>query len=158
MPRAKSYDWTQFTLKIEIAVPPQKVFAAWTQKRLVTRWFSVEASIEPKKGGRLFFAWLGGDKMEAKVLGIRKPSLFHFPFGRKGEQVAVKIAKIRGGSLVTLHQFGMKTGARDKVNMHMGCKEGWTFFLTNLKSFLEHGIDLRSHDPGKSYRQSYINS
>ena len=31
-----------------------------------------------------------------------------------------------------------------KVNYHLGCMEGWTFYLANLKSILEGGIDLRN--------------
>ena len=26
----------------------------------------------------------------------------------------------------------------------MGCLEGWTFYLTNLKSVIEGGLDLRN--------------
>ena len=33
----------------------------------------------------------------------------------------------------------------------MGCNLGWSFFITNLKALLEHGIDLRETDPDKAY-------
>jgi hypothetical protein len=29
-------------------------------------------------------------------------------------------------------------------NYHVGCKAGWTFYLANLKSILEGGIDMRN--------------
>jgi hypothetical protein len=29
-------------------------------------------------------------------------------------------------------------------NWHLGCKTGWTFYLANLKSIYEGGIDLRN--------------
>jgi hypothetical protein len=29
-------------------------------------------------------------------------------------------------------------------NYHLGCKTGWTFYLANLKSLMEGGIDLRN--------------
>ena len=158
MTKVKPYDWTQFRMKIEIKAPPSKVYRAWTDSNLITKWFTVKAHVIPKKGGRLFFQWLGGDKLEDKVIAARKNSLFHFPFGSKGEQVKIKIKKIKGGSLVELHQYNMKTDPRSKVYMHMGCMSGWTFFLTNLKSYLENNIDLRSHNPRKSYKQGFLNS
>jgi hypothetical protein len=40
----------------------------------------------------------------------------------------------------------------------MGCAMGWTFFLANLKAYLENGIDLRGHDPKRCYKQNFINS
>jgi hypothetical protein len=33
---------------------------------------------------------------------------------------------------------------------NMGCREGWAFLLTNLKSVLEHGIDLRDRAPDRA--------
>ncbi len=32
---------------------------------------------------------------------------------------------------------------------YVGCQQGWTFFLTNLKSVLEHGTDLREPAPDR---------
>ena len=158
MPKAKSFDWSQFTVKIEIKAAPSRVFKAWTDEKIITKWFVEEAVIEPKKHGRLYLKWLTGDKSDDEIIAIRKNSLFHFPFGPKGEEVKVKIRKITGGSVCELHQFNMKTGPKDKIYWHMGCRAGWTFFLTNLKAYLENGIDLRSHNPRRSYKQGFVNS
>lgn len=158
MPKGKPYDWSKFFLRIEIAVSPEKVYRAWTDGAQVARWFSVKADVEPRKGGRLYFEWLGGDKLETKVLAARKPGLLRFPFGSHGEEVEVRIKRVPGGSVCELRQSKMKTTPKMKVAMHMGCKTGWVFFLTNLKAFLEHGIDLRSHRPDRCYTQNYLNS
>jgi len=155
---AQPYDWTQFTQRILIKASPEKVFKAWTDQKEIVKWFTVKTELEPKKGGRLYFEWLAGDKLEAKVIRIRRPNLLVFPFGSADEQVEVKISKEKGGSLVELHQYGMRTTPKYRVSMHLGCQTGWVFFLTNLKCWLEHGIDLRSHDASRSYRQGYINS
>ena len=158
MPTSASYDWTQFTVKVDIKAAPRKVFQAWTDQRKIVKWFVEKAIIEPKKNGRLYLEWLTCDKSDDKIIAVRQDSLFHFPFGPNGEQVKVKFKKVKGGTVCEIHQFNMKTGPRDKVYWHMGCKNGWTFFLANLKAYLEHGIDLRSRDPKKSYRQGFINS
>ncbi len=152
------YDWTQFKLKIEIEVKPEKVYEAWTDAESLMSWFPVTAEIVPKKGGRLYLEWLGGDKLEAKVIAARKPYSLIIPFGAKGEELKVSIRKNGTGSICELHQYNMKTDPKTRVEMHMGCISGWVFFLTNLKSVLEHGIDLRGTDPERCYRQGYINS
>lgn len=154
----RPYDWTQFRLRIEIAAPPQKVFDAWTSRELLEKWFPVAGVIEPRKGGRIMLTFLGGDSHDDRVTSARRPGRLQFPFGKRGEQVRISLRKVRGGTLCELHQFNMGTTPKAKIEMHMGCQQGWTFFLTNLKAFLEHGLDLRSHDPRKSYRQGYVNS
>lgn len=156
--KPKPFDWTRFSLKIEIAAPPERVYAAWTTAAEVEAWFSVRCEIDARAGGRLFYEWLGGDRLEANVIAARKNRELRIPFGPKGEEVRVVFTKIRGGTLCTLEQTGMRTSPKQKIEMHLGCKTGWVFFLTNLKAYLEHGLDLRSHDPRRSYRTGYLNS
>ena len=158
MTATSKYDWTQFTLRIHINVPPARVFEAWTDDAVVSEWFTERTVIEPEKGGRVYFEWLGGDKLETRVRAISKNKRFVFPFGSRGEEVTVRLKKAKSGTVCELHQYNIKTSPRQKVEMHMGCKEGWVFFLTNLKCYLEHGIDLRNRDHRRSYRQHYVNS
>jgi uncharacterized protein YndB with AHSA1/START domain len=158
MAKRYTYDWSHFTEKIEIKASPEKVYRAWTDDKLITKWFVHKAVIEPKKGGRFYMKFLGDVESDEKVLGIRKNSYFCFSFGKAGETVEITIKKSGKGTDCILRQFGMKTSNKAKVQWHMGCRNGWVFFLTNLKSFLEKGVDLRSHDPRKSYKQGYVNS
>ena len=41
-------------------------------------------------------------------------------------------------------KFVLKINEKGKVQYHMGCLGGWTFYLANLKSYLEGGVDLRN--------------
>jgi len=158
MPSSTKYDWSRFALKIPIAVSPQKVFRAWTDDKEIVKWFTIKAEIEPKKNGNIYFEWLAGDKFSSKVIAVRKNQLFVFPFGNNGEEVEIKIRKWGKGSICELRQYNMKTTPKARWEMHRGCLTGWTFFLTNLKVWLESGLDLRSHDPKMSYEQGFINS
>jgi len=45
-----------------------------------------------------------------------------------------------------LWQENIPTDEKAKVSWHLGCATGWTFYLTNLKSILEGGLDLRNKD------------
>jgi uncharacterized protein YndB with AHSA1/START domain len=158
MSQKPKHDWTQFTLRVAINKTPAQVFKAWTDDKIVSKWFTEKTVIEPHKNGRIYFEWLAGDMMDAKVISIVKNRSFTFPFGSKGERVTVRFKKDGRGCICELHQYSMKTTPESKWNMHRGCIQGWTFFLTNLKSFLDHGIDLRSRDPDKSYRRNFVNS
>lgn len=43
-----------------------------------------------------------------------------------------------------LVQAKIPTDEISKVRLHLGCQNGWTFYLTNLKSIMEGGLDLRN--------------
>ena len=63
------------------------------------------------------------------------------------EIIAEGIAAARAGAaIVHLHAYDPETGRQnDDVETYADVKCGWTFFLTNLKAFHEHGVDLREH-------------
>ncbi|MBT8252904.1 MAG: hypothetical protein HKN00_07420 [Flavobacteriaceae bacterium] len=44
--------------------------------------------------------------------------------------------------MLTLKQYDIPTDEKTKLEVHLGCSNGWTFWLTNLKAMLEHGIVL----------------
>ena len=50
--------------------------------------------------------------------------------------------------MLTLRQYNIPTDPESTLNIHFGCSNGWTFWLANLKAWLEHGIHLgeRSFD------------
>jgi len=44
--------------------------------------------------------------------------------------------------LLSLNQSKIPLDEKSKLEIFYGCSNGWAFWLTNLKSFLEHGILL----------------
>lgn len=159
MPAKKpKFDWSQFVLRIYIKASPEKVFKAWTHDKTVSKWFTEKTIIEPRKGGRIYFEWLAGDKLDTKVKQITKNKKFVFPFGKNNLEVTVAFKKAGKGTICELRQYNIKTDEASKWSVHRGCIQGWTFFMANLKSYLEHGIDLRDHDPKRTYKDDFINS
>ena len=69
--------------------------------------------------------------------------LFKFKFGAAGN-CTVKIYEEEGEKIVELIQDQIPTDEKGKQNWHIGCKTGWTFYMANMKSMLEGGIDLRN--------------
>jgi hypothetical protein len=48
--------------------------------------------------------------------------------------------------IVELTQKDIPTDDASKQNIRLGCHTGWSFFLVNLKSVYEGGLDLRNKD------------
>lgn len=46
--------------------------------------------------------------------------------------------------IVQLTQKNIATDDPSKKGIRLGCESGWSFFLVNLKSVYEGGIDLRN--------------
>ncbi len=61
-------------------------------------------------------------------------------------KVQVQLSKMKTQTLVELIQTEIPLDNNSKKNIRLGCAFGWTFYLLNLKSTLEGGLDLRNKD------------
>ena len=52
----------------------------------------------------------------------------------------------RGQVELRLEQTGCSTIDPERAWQHLNCRSCWGYFLTNLKSVLEHGTDLRDFE------------
>ncbi len=57
-------------------------------------------------------------------------------------KVTITLQEEKNNVLVMLKQSNIPTDEKNKMNIYVGCSNGWTFWLANLKAFLEHGILL----------------
>jgi hypothetical protein len=69
--------------------------------------------------------------------------------------VSIAILLEQDTKIVELKQEHIPADENSRTSYFVGCGEGWTFYLANLKSVLEGGLDLRNRDPRL---QSVINS
>ncbi|MCB0655951.1 MAG: SRPBCC domain-containing protein [Saprospiraceae bacterium] len=158
-------DWSHFTKRIHIAAPKNIVFRAWTTPEGLEQWFLRLAEFKNKQGisrrpdevtepgDHYRWRWHGwGDEMthEGTILLNNDDDelIFTFDAGSESEdmQVQIQLESGHGGTMVTLKQFNIPTDEESRAQFHVGCLEGWTFYLANLKSILEGGIDLRNKD------------
>jgi len=79
-----------------------------------------------------------------KVLACNGKDAFSFTF--EGCQVQVTLPIEEGKHIVNLQQTDIPLDDQSRMNYYMGCSEGWTFYLANLKSILDGGLDLRNKD------------
>lgn len=155
-----AYDWSRFKLRIPLDQAPSEVYRAWTTQDALENWFLREARFttpegSPRKpgervqpGDRYQWRWHGYDDDVTEtgtVLEMVENKKFCFVFGKAGN-VVVSIEEMSGKTIIQLVQEGIPTDDESIKNFHLGCMQGWTFYLANLKSILSGGIDLRNKD------------
>lgn len=82
-----------------------------------------------------------------EIVEVNGTDLIKFTFGGASAAnmtVSVTIKNEEGEKIVELTQENIPEDEDGKTKYHLGCMEGWTFYLANLKSILEGGIDLRN--------------
>ncbi len=125
--------------------PVAKVFRSLTEPTELVRWFLKEARLPPKAGASYEFVWQLGYRHRAKVIAFvpnRKLTLEWPAKGLGMTQVEFTLAARKGGTLLTVRHTGFgRTPAW--VENYGGTCQGWAYFLTNLKSVLQNGTDLR---------------
>ena len=154
----KKYDWSKFYVRININATPQKIYDYWTTQENLEKWFLRDAEfIKPdrtvrnrknkiRKGDSYRWMWHGySDKVVegGKILKANGTNLLQFTFA--GDCiVTVKIKSEKRENILELKQENIPTDNKSRINYHLGCKTGWTFYMANLKSVLQGGIDLRN--------------
>lgn len=147
-----------FEMSIEIDAPLDVVWKALTEAEELTRWFPLEARVEPGAGGKIWLSWGGGVAGEAPIEiwdPRRQLRTFETPTkpwtgGPAGGQAPHRIVtdyllESRGGKTVLrLVQSGFGRGGGwdddyDSISI------GWRFELRPLREYLERhrGQDRR---------------
>ncbi len=155
----KKYDWSRFSKRININANTQTIFDAWTKQEDLEKWFlckaefhttnnSLRAKNDTIQTGDIYeWMWHGSDFVaNGKVLATNGKDRLQFTFFDC--PVTVTIQEEAGENVVELCQENIPIDEESIVNLHLGCSRGWTFYLANIKSILEGGIDLRNRNKG----------
>ncbi len=125
---------------------PSKVFQGLTEPKKLVKWFLSKARVEQEEGGKYSFDWIEGYHMDGKVKRFDKDKSVSYSWhdrlanGRLVETTAsFQVAKKGRGTILKLRH----TGFKDPEHF-AECSSRWGYYLTNMKSVLEHGADLRS--------------
>ena len=153
-------DWSQFRLRIPVKATQKEIYDAWTSQQGLESWFlrkavfsRVDGSQRPEIenvqiGDSYVWMWHGwpDDVIEkGVVLQENGTDVFKFSFGKAGH-VTVTIKEEEGETVVNLLQDEIPVDENSKAYYHIGCTKGWVFYLANLKSIFEGGIDLRNRN------------
>lgn len=159
-PPDRPYDWSRFEVHDYYDAPAREVFRAWATAGGLCRFFLEEArhaspagrerapGEAARPGDRYHWRWRHGPGIEGEFLGVDEDRLVAFTFG--GMEVRVRPVPVDGGTRLDLEQTGIETDDAGRVRGHLNCRSCWVFFLTNLKSVLHHGHDLRDRRPERA--------
>lgn len=153
----KTIDWSSFTSREYYKVDIETVFNAWTSQKSIESWFLEIALFFNEKGikgqdqkigkGDVYkWSWYGSDMVgEGEILEIIPNEKIAFSF----LECRVDLYFSNDGSETKLEliQSEIPNDEISKMETYVECTRGWTFYLTNLKSILEGGIDLRNKNP-----------
>ena len=126
--------------------PPRKVFQALIEPKMLVKWFLSDAELEARQGGSYAFDWKGGYRMTGRVrrFEVDRAVSFSWTDKLKSGEVAKTTASFEvtakgGGTLLKLRHSGFKD-----TEHFAECSSRWAYYLTNMKSVLDHDKDLRS--------------
>jgi len=140
---------------IEIDAPPETVWKALTDPKELTRWFPLEARVEPGVGGTIFYSWgerwKGSSRIEAWEPGKRL-RMVGFPEagqtttsqgqsaepGANGARLVVDflLEGRDGKTILRLVHSGFGNGSEWDDEYH-SVRRGWAFELRGLRHYLE---------------------
>jgi uncharacterized protein YndB with AHSA1/START domain len=152
------YDWSKFSQRIYFSVPMQKVYEAWTTRARLESWFlrkaeftspegAIRADNSPVQAGDTYqWLWHGHPDTTAETGSVTEANgrdRFAFIFGKAGV-VTIQLTDHGDVTEMVLTQSQIPTDEKSKSDFHVGCSTGWAFYLGNIKSVLEGGLDLRN--------------
>ena len=148
-----------FTKKIHIKASIAKLYWCWATGEGISSWFLRKANyISPagetrahketiQTGDTYTWEWYNWSGKEmGTILGANGKDSLEFSFAGDICKVLVSLEKKDNSVLLTLKQYDMPTDEETKMNIYNGCSCGWTFWLANLKAYLEHGILLNEKE------------
>lgn len=153
-----NFDWTSFTKKIAVKAKLDDIYNAWTISNELERWFLEKATFfnENKEPISKYtnvstsntYKWLWylyNDQMTGIIKSANGKDQLQFTF-EGACLVDIKLSEMNGYTIVELKHHNIPTDEHFKQFIRLGCSNGWHFYLSNLKSVYEGGLDLRNKD------------
>jgi uncharacterized protein YndB with AHSA1/START domain len=152
---------TAFKLTGDYNIDIRSLYEAWATPKGLEKWFLRKANFytvplrtrEPhefiKKEDTYDWYWHGysDDVFESGcILEANGTDSLKFTFSGKSI-VSINIQSRNGVSIIELKQENIPAEDDPAKNLYIQCQKGWIFYMANLKSVLEGGVDLRNKKP-----------
>jgi uncharacterized protein YndB with AHSA1/START domain len=140
--------YRSFAYRVDIGVPIERVWRAFTDSRMLARWCADGATISPREKGRLHAIFGGDVELDAHIDVLVTPHrirliLLPTPGMPTSEAVIVEDFLFERGKsdcVVRLLSSGVPA-APAWVTYYLNKRRHWEMALTRLKVFLEKGLD-----------------
>ena len=154
---AGTYDWSKFEIVFYYDQSIDDVFRFWVTGAGLEAFFIEKAYFESiagvkraandmiEKGDQHRWKWRQPFTVSGEVLNVKYNQEFSFTFGSM--KVSIYFSSVGNQTELFLVQSEIADTPDGRVFGHLNCRSCWVFFLTNLKSVLETGRDLRDASP-----------
>ena len=131
---------------VELAAPPEKVWAALTTAEGLAAWFGDEAAIDPRPGGSAWMKWNEGHTAQMRVERVEEPRVFGFTwhiFGLPDDDprrtyVEFTLEPAGGGTRLTVVESGFAQLSAEAFHEAFdGNTRGWASELAELGAYLD---------------------
>ncbi|GAA1604199.1 SRPBCC family protein [Kribbella sancticallisti] len=131
---------------LELAHPPEKVWAALTTAEGLGTWFGHQATVDLRPGGSAQMTWNSGDKADLTIERIEEPAVFGFTWHINGlpeddlrrTYVEFTLEPVTAGTRLTVVESGFAQLPDDAHSKAFGGNtEGWTSELGELVEYLD---------------------
>jgi uncharacterized protein YndB with AHSA1/START domain len=146
--------YRSFAYRVDLEVPVERVWRAFTDGRILARWCAEGATITPKEKGRLHVMFGGDLELDAHIDVLITPSrvrLILLPTRGMPTQDAVIVEDFlfeRGKTGTTLRMLSSGVPSSPAwVTYYLNKRRYWELALTRLKVFLEKGFDQDQQSP-----------
>lgn len=154
----KDFDWTSFTKRIAVKSSLPEIYRAWTVASRLEKWFlervvfqdatgNLSEADKPVESGTNYewYWYLDATPMQGEILSTNGKDFLQFTF--EGSSIVdVKLSTLDEYVIVELRHHNIPQDDNSMQHIRLGCSNGWAFYLHNLKSVYEGGIDLRNKD------------
>ena len=130
---------------MHISVPPENVFAALNSDEGRASFWA-ESAVQ--QGDYIEFQFINGYTYKSKVIERQSPHVFAIEYIGGPARFEMTSDGLGGTDLLLTHT-GVNPNEWNEVHA------GWLNVLFPLKAWLIHGVDLRNHDPQRSWDQGY---
>jgi len=152
------YDFSQFKLRVDIKTSVENAYTAWATPAGLNSWFIgrvvftdekgvVRSGDSPAQANDEYTCFFNSHPekvaIKGKVLRANGKNLFSFTFS-KSCPVTITVYSEHDETIVELIESNLPTDEETIKKHYVGDSKGWIFYLTNLKSVLEGGLDLRN--------------
>ena len=133
--------------RMHLPVPPERVFAALDSDEGRAAFWA-ESAVEVE--GAIQFRFVGGVETASRILERRPPHVWSIEYFGAVVRFELSPDGAGGTDLLVTHEIA-DSDADEWNEVHAG----WLNVLFPLKAWLAHGVDLRNHDPERSWTQGY---
>jgi len=138
-------------LSQKIAAPASKIYPKLIESKELTRWFPTRAESDPVVGGHYMLAFEFTDKSVAEkgnhtrkgqFLDLKPNERVRYTWEVDNTEVTFDLKQSTGGTEIDLIHSGWPEGEDEAA--YQSHTRGWQFFLSNLKTLIEDGVDNRA--------------